>query len=108
MALTNGTISVNVEGNKRVVRLTTTFDSSYATGGEAFDPYAVGGFVTVDRVIVEPKAGYTFDYVPSTTPGSRKIKAYWVDTSVDGAALAEVASTTNLSTVVADVTIIGN
>ena len=78
---------------------TVAFDSSYPTGGEAFNAESETGFSDVFAVQVLPKAGYTFEYVDSATAANRKIKAYWVDTSVDGAAQAEVADTTDLSAV---------
>lgn len=81
-----------------------TFDSSYPTGGEALD-FTTLGFDTVLAVIPAGKTtgGYEFAY----DYGNSKIIAYWVDTTVDGAAMAEVANATNLSTVVARFVVIG-
>lgn len=76
---------------------TVAFDDSYPTGGEAFNAESQTGFRDVEQVWIAPKNGYTFQYVDSATAANRKIKAYWVDTSVDGAAQAEVADTTDLS-----------
>lgn len=68
-------------------------DSSYAgSGGEAVD--LNDEFTTLLAVIIPPKAGYVFEYVVSTG----KVIAYWVDTTTDGAVMAEVAATTNIST----------
>jgi hypothetical protein len=103
MALTVSTGVTNHEGIKRVWRGTVTFDASYATGGEAFVPENYG-FVTVDKVEVDPSVGYVPEYIASTD----KILVRWVDTTTDGAPLAEVASTTDLSAVVFPVTIRGN
>jgi hypothetical protein len=103
VALTVSAGTVGYEGNKKVWRGTVTFDSSYATGGETFSPTSQG-FVTVDQVEVFPSVGYVPEYITSTG----KILARWVDTTVDGAALAEVASTTDLSAVVFPVTVRGN
>lgn len=78
---------------------TVDFDSSYATGGEAFNAESEAGFSDIVQVWVAPKNGFTFEYVDSATAANRKIKAFWVDTTTDGAAQVEVTSTTNLSTV---------
>ena len=81
-----------------------TFDSSYPTGGETLD-FTTLGFDTVLAVIPAGKTtgGYEFAY----DYGNSKIIAYWVDTSVDGAAMAQVANTTDLSAVVARFVVIG-
>lgn len=102
MAVSVSEIVTNVEGALRTKTVNVTFDSSYPTGGEAFSTSDLG-FGTVFYVEVLPTAGYVFEYVASTG----KIKAYWVDTTTDGAAMAEVANTTNLSTVTAIVKVVG-
>lgn len=71
---------------------TIAFDSSYPTNGESITTIA-DKFATVYGVLVSPASGYTFEY----DIANKKVKAFWVDTTVDGAALAEVANTTNLS-----------
>lgn len=73
-----------------------TFDTSYPTGGEALVPADVG-FDSILQVSVDPTAGFvfTYDYVAET------LQAFWVDTTVDGAAMAEVPDTHNLSAVTA-------
>ena len=73
------------------------FDDAYPTGGEAWDAEAITGFSDIIMVFVQSTAGYTFQYVDSDTAASRKIKAFWVDTTTDGAALAEVADTTDIN-----------
>lgn len=76
---------------------TVAFDDAYPTGGEAWNAEAESGFSDVIAVWVAPTAGFTFEYVDSATAASRKIKAYWVDTTVDGAAMAEVVDTTDIN-----------
>lgn len=74
----------------RIVEL--AFDSSYPTGGESVTP-AMLGLNTIDFLLVEPAGGYSFEYVHATS----LLLARWVDTSTDGAPLAEVADTTSMS-----------
>lgn len=75
--------------------VTVTMDSSYATGGEAVTA-ADCGLSRIVQFALEPNAGY----VPEYDHANSKVKAFWVDTTVDGAAMAEVVATTNLATVV--------
>lgn len=91
------TFGPEVPGNRKVVHGTVTFDSSYPTGGEAISLTSLG----LDRLDwVETLT--TDGYVPAWdgSVSAPKIKLFWVDTTVDGAALAEVVSTTNVATVV--------
>src|SRR5688500_14893048 len=75
---------------------TIAFDTSYPTGGESFtsigDKFAGG---VPQGIIFESKGGYTFSYDYT----NEKVIAYWVDTTVDGAAQAQVANTTDLSSI---------
>lgn len=82
-------------GNEYETRKTIAFDSSYPTGGEAITAADLGFSVFPTDVRIEPAAGFVFemDYA------NKKILAYWVDTTVDGAALAQVPDTTDLSAV---------
>lgn len=84
----------------KVVVADIAFDSSYPTGGEAFDKGALGlsevWFVALDLTAPDD-AGLLLRYDYATD----KIIAFWVDTSVDGAPLAEVGDETDLSTYVA-------
>lgn len=80
---------------------TLAMDDSYPTNGEAWDANAQSGLRSVDAVFIQTMGGYTFEYVPSATAASRKIKVYWVDTTVDGAAMAEVANETDISALTA-------
>lgn len=72
-----------------------TFDTDYASsGGEALDPHVDLCFpkeVDVKHVSCSPSGGFVFDY----DIDNEKIIAYWVDTSVDGAPLAEVTAGAN-------------
>ena len=85
-----------VPGNRRFVTADVTFDSSYATGGEGI-PLSSLGLTRLDFMWVSPDDGYVAQWDGSLT--APKIKLFWVDTTVDGAALAEVASTTDVSAV---------
>jgi hypothetical protein len=93
-------VSINVgpevPGNRRFTVATVTFDSSYATGGEAISLAALG-FTRLDFLWAVTDDGYVPGWDGSTT--APKIKLFWVDTTTDGAPLAEVPSTTDVSTV---------
>lgn len=89
-----------VPGNRKFVTADVTFDSSYATGGEAISVSSLG-LTRLDFMWVSPDDGYLPQWDGSLT--APKIKLFWVDTTVDGAALAEVASTTDVSSVVVKV-----
>lgn len=93
--------STDVLGARPHRFLKATFDSSYASGGEALDlrayrpataPQAEPQIVQVTPENIAA-AGYQFVY----DKVNHKLIATWVDTSVDGAPLADVASTTDLS-----------
>jgi hypothetical protein len=98
--------AADVWGTRRVAIVTVTFDSSYATGGEAFDPASYGIAGKPAAVIVAPRPLTSSGYVVQYDRVNAKLMVLWVDTTVDGAALAEVANTTNLSTLVVDVIIV--
>ncbi len=85
-----------VPGNRKFVTADVTFDSSYATGGEAISVSSLG-LTRLDFMWVSPDDGSLPQSDGSLT--SPKIKLFGVDTTVDGAALAEVASTTDVSSV---------
>ena len=87
-----------VPGNRKFVTATVTFDSSYATGGEAISLTSLG-LNRLDFLWAVTSDGYVPAWDGSTT--NPKIELFWVDTTTDGAALAEVPSTTNVATVVA-------
>lgn len=62
---------------------------TYATGGVAVTSTILGTGAIVDLIPL-PDAGYVLEWTGSA------MLAKWVDTSTDGAPLAEVASDTNL------------
>jgi hypothetical protein len=85
---------------------TATFDSSYLTDGESLTKAQLGFASTTDpefNVTAQPTAGYVAEYDHTNS----KLLLYWVDTTVDGAALAQVASTTDVSAVVVRVVATG-
>ncbi len=92
MALTKTEAVPSAFGNKRANFVDVDFDASYPTGGEALTPGDFG-LTVIEMMIIAPNAGYVFEY----DVANEKLKAFWVDTTVDGAALAEVANTTDLS-----------
>lgn len=97
------TISDNLEG--RVVRFAThTGPASYTTGGEAVTP---GQFhlSRLDYLIVSgvSETGYGVAWDPSAS----KLKWMWVDTTVDGAPMAEVTASTDLDAEIVGVIAVG-
>ena len=82
-------------GGIAMIHATVALDASYPTGGEAVTPGQFKlGTITHMMVGTDPTSGIVGSYVKSTG----KIKCYWVDTTVDGAVLAEVGDTTDLAT----------
>lgn len=81
-----------VIGTLKATLRTLSFDSNYPTGGEALTAADLG-LSTVVFATIQSRAGYVFEYDIANS----KILAYWVDTSTDGAAMAEVADTTSLA-----------
>lgn len=94
MAMT-ATRSFELRGNfKRQVVGTLAFDTTYPTGGEALTINQLG-LTRLDEMHVSPSEGLVFEWDRSAaTP---KILAYWVDTSVDGAPMAQVTTDTDLA-----------
>ncbi len=78
------------------------FDSSYPTNGEDVSDIT-GKFKTCCQIICECAGGYCFEFDKTNS----KIKAYWVDTTTDGAPMAEVTNSTNLSAIDAKFIAIG-
>ena len=91
----------NVGGGVVETLHTVTLDSSYATGGEAVSANNLG-LGTVLHASVGCNAGYVGEYDISNA----KLKAYWMS-DVAGAPMAEVATTTNLGSVVFRVRAVG-
>lgn len=77
-------------------RVTITMDSSYPTGGEAITA-ADCGLSSITGVTFEGAKGGA---VPDWDQANLKVLVYWVDTTVDGALMAEVTATTDLSSIV--------
>ena len=71
MALTISITRRNTMGHQHVVSGTIAFDSSYATGGEAMAPSALG-LSTIDLMLVESTKGLTYEYDYTNS----KLKAY--------------------------------
>lgn len=71
MALTITRENCNI-GSKELMTGGITFDTSYPTGGEAFDPMTIGGIRDAETVIIESKNGYRFSYDRT----NNTIKAY--------------------------------
>lgn len=72
-----------------------TFDASYPTGGESLTA-ADCGLSSIIAMQAHVAAGFVFEYDLTNS----KLIAFWVDTTTDGAAMAQVANTTNMATVV--------
>lgn len=103
MAVTATTQTLDNPGGVRFILVSVTPDASYPTGGEPVTPALFGFASQIYFAEGVSLGGITWRYIPATG----KIKAFWVDTSVDGAALAEVASTTDLATDVVQIFAIG-
>jgi hypothetical protein len=68
------------------------FDDAYPTGGEAVTADQVG-LGRIDEAFIPPAGGFTFEWDQANS----KVLAYWVDTTVDGAAMAQVTDTTDIN-----------
>jgi len=88
-----------VPGNRKFVTADVTFDSSYATGGEAISVSSLG-LTRLDFMWVSPDDGYLPQWDGSLT--APKIKLYQVLPSMLQP-LVEVADTTDVSSVVVKV-----
>jgi predicted secreted Zn-dependent protease len=99
IAISNLTVP-QMEGNRRKVRGTVTFDNSYVTGGEPLTLKSIGLDVLEDLVVDNPQASATTSYVitwnRSATAPTLKVHGG----AASGVALAEVANTTDLSALV--------
>lgn len=74
-------------GSEAVRRGTINLGSSYATNGNAVTA-AICKLRSLDALVITPSGGL----VPEWDKANAKIKLYWVDTSVDGAPMAEVTN----------------
>ncbi len=68
-------------------------DSAWTALGESLTYGQLGFSKAPDWVEVQPNGGYVAEYDIT----NQLLLVYWVDTSVDGAALAAVVDNTNLS-----------
>jgi hypothetical protein len=89
----NASDMTGVPGNNKYVIKTCTFDSSYATGGEALTATTLGLESLHFMALSMEKSGYVAQYDYS----DEKIVLY--EAGADGAILDEVASTTDVSAV---------
>ena len=87
---------INFGGGLLFVHGTITMDSSYPTGGEAVTPGQFKGGA-IRRLMLSAS---TTGIVPAWDATNSKVMAFWVDTTTDGAALAQVVDTTNIATTV--------
>jgi len=84
----------SLAGQLRLSIFDFTFSTSYATGGEAFDPAALRPNEVKDVqavIVVQKQSGHLFEWDPAT----KLVKAYWSGTA--SAVFNEVAAATNLS-----------
>lgn len=70
-------------GNKRCVRGTIAFDSSYVTGGESLVARDIG-LGAIDHISVEPRDGFVFEYDFT----NKKLLAFVPGVEVDAAGAA--------------------
>jgi hypothetical protein len=89
-------------GERRAVLHRVTFDASYPTGGQPYDPRSFGVnfpvatiFLNVRKVAASVGTEFVYDYV------NKKIFAFVTSTGL------EVANAVNLSTVVIDAFVVG-
>lgn len=97
MALTVSVSRTDTVGRyTKYVTGTITFDSSYATGGEAIAATDMKLSSKIEFLQASSAAGYIFEY--DATNG--KVKAYWPNSDATAPSVAkQVASTTDLSAV---------
>lgn len=94
------TITVNSTGiasNRSIKFGTLAFDSSYPTGGESFDPVALG-LSEIESIVFNSTSGYVFEY-DSTNKKVIVRGQDPTDATVGVIAFSEVADTTDLAAV---------
>lgn len=127
MGLSLSMVRETVFGNRRVKVVDVTFDASYPTNGEALTPANLG-LQTIDLVLVSPDGGYLFayDYTNQKLKAFTPVKAQAAHShtentavaytqnattatggAITAAAAAEVANTTDLSSVTCRLVAIG-
>ena len=100
MAVTVSETARFVAGDRTVVLAAVTFDDSYPTGGEAVTPSTFGLAQSISALVpIGTRAVVTWR--PWFNPATSKLVA---QVAADG---LQVADTTDLSTLVADVLVIG-
>lgn len=107
MGLTKGTIDKLTEYMPELKRMRykVTFDSSYLTGGEELD--CTDHFSKITSVRVETVTGGANIVQPNPSTRVAKYAAGKVDLMALTTSLVEVASTTNLSALIAEVIVEG-
>lgn len=93
MVLTVADIRDTLAGQFKVKVVDVTFDDSYATGGEVFGADDAGFRELLAVVVEQPPEGYVVAYDRANS----KFMAF--EAGADGAALDEVAGSTDLSAV---------
>lgn len=113
MALTIANVDARAEdvfGRHKVRIVTVTFDSSYPTGGESFTPANVG-LAQIDYVGISPDAAVLPGYVVQYDYTDEVLIVFGVEQDADAATtdqLDEEDDTTDLSTLVVRLLVIGN
>lgn len=110
MALTYTANPPQLVGTRRTVTGTITFDSSYATGGEAFSPQAIGLSQLTDLVVSPGRDTNTSAMVPvwnRSTSAPTVLAMYGDNNNAADGALIEVPNATNLATLVCAYTATG-
>ena len=87
---------INFGGGMLFVTGTITLDSNYPTGGAAVTAGQFKGGSFAQLLLSASTTGI----VPAFNASAKKVMAFWVDTTTDGAALAEVTAPTDLATTV--------
>ncbi len=72
MSITVNSHDYTVFGNRSVILADIAMDSSYPSGGEAFNPETLFGLHRVESVLIENKNGYAFEFDAT----NKKIKTY--------------------------------
>jgi hypothetical protein len=97
----------DVWGRRNVHLFQVTFDGSYPTGGEVLGLSAAGvADKSNARYFFSQRAPLTGGYQFVYDRANDKLLVFWVDTTTDGAALAQVADTTDLSALIVDILVI--
>jgi hypothetical protein len=100
MALTYTVSKMQLSGTQKRVSGTITWDSSYLTGGESFDPAQIGLYAIMDLDVRPSGTDATHAIEPAwdRSTSAPKVKAFWGDNANGASAqLVEVTSATNLS-----------